>query len=521
MKHVFFLVVLLLLSMIGYCQNDIKVVTGEKPQSILGTTSGNGWMMSSTNSFLEINGQTLVYSKGFFFTKNAKRTFFSIDEQGNLKNRIELKLDSKKASYYFIDAVYMNNLVRIFFLNYEKGNKTVTFKYQDFDENSLNALGNAVEITTVENVKIEISSFVRPIVKQSNDKSKLLLEFSFDDISPQIYVFNNSMEKLFYKHIECPSGCDKAYISDREIDADGNFFLLFSVTPDSKKYKHRKIFLSKYSKQDKTALYTKELNKKTSSSTCDIKLDLEGNLIFAGFTSVDGNKGAKGYFLTKFNSNTGEIVNQVDEMFGSKFTYNGFSAAGGRKAFNNIGDISEKRLYKYSMKDVKIRENGQLTLISEESFRQSFATENSQGHSNGGRTVLSYGDIVVVNIDLKGSNNWVVKIPRNQFALADSEIGSFGRIVSKDKVYLIYNDNPKNLDRKSSDKIAKLTTKASGVATIVEIDQEGSFKQKLLLDPKQKGFLLNPHMCHQISNDKMLILLAKKYSVNWGVVVVD
>lgn len=81
-------------------------------------------------------------------------------------------------------------------------------------------------------------------------------------------------------------------------------------------------------------------------------------------------------------------------------------------------------------------------------------------------------------------------------------------MVKDDKLYLVFNDNEKNLTETKEDKVHSYNGKKS-VAMLVTMQDDGSWFQSALFDNKVEGILLRPKICQQI-NDNNTLLYAEK-----------
>ena len=84
--------------------------------------------------------------------------------------------------------------------------------------------------------------------------------------------------------------------------------------------------------------------------------------------------------------------------------------------------------------------------------------------------------------------------------------------VVDDKLYFVFNDNPKNIYDQVSGRTYSFNGKSSVVA-LVEMNMGGRYVREALFSNKDLGVLTRPKVCQQISDREMIIYgqIKKKY----------
>ena len=121
-------------------------------------------------------------------------------------------------------------------------------------------------------------------------------------------------------------------------------------------------------------------------------------------------------------------------------------------------------------------------------------------------TNYHYNDIIVVNIDASGQIVWANKIPKKQITRNDGGYhSSYVLSVVKDKLYFVFNDNPKNLVIEKEGKLKNIKIGKEAMAVIVEIDMEGNQKKKALFSARNSEAVARPKVCRQASDNVVII----------------
>jgi len=82
--------------------------------------------------------------------------------------------------------------------------------------------------------------------------------------------------------------------------------------------------------------------------------------------------------------------------------------------------------------------------------------------------------------------------------------------VAKGKMFFVFNDNPKNLHKKSNDqRIHNFTKGRESVVVLVTLNGQGEVKKEPLFQVRDTKTITKPKVCEQISRDQMIIYSEK------------
>ena len=79
-----------------------------------------------------------------------------------------------------------------------------------------------------------------------------------------------------------------------------------------------------------------------------------------------------------------------------------------------------------------------------------------------------------------------------------------------DKLFFVFNDNPKNLFLKPGDRVESFRRGKGSIAVLVELDNEGNQTREALYRASEAGILARPMVCTQISKNEMILFGQKK-----------
>jgi len=146
-------------------------------------------------------------------------------------------------------------------------------------------------------------------------------------------------------------------------------------------------------------------------------------------------------------------------------------------------------LYEYDLDRLILRDDGGVVLMAEQYYISTYsrsANFASDPYANNRREVVNnyhYNDIIIININPDGNIDWASKIPKQQTTSGDNGYySSYQPAVIKNKIYLFYNDNPKNLFKANTkkDKTHPFVINRDGVMVMAILNLNGDLKKAKL-----------------------------------------
>jgi hypothetical protein len=459
----------------------------------------------------------------------------------------ELDLDVKGKGRFVKDVVMLDR--RLWVLSYfynEKHEKTYLFA-QEINKSTLNLSKDMVKIAEQDqknNAKEDVFT-----VATSRDSSKIVVFNRQPNSKNQqdfsLAVFNSEFTELWSKDAKLPYSRKNFGIEDYQVDNQGNVYLLGIIyTEGSARLERRgkatyQYDIVAYRRDDSTTdshEYKVDM-KDRFVSDLSFKIGDDGDLICAGFYSDKGAKSVKGACFFKINPKTHDQTNISSRPFDFQFMTVNLSQKSKERAkiAAEKGDKeAEPELYDYSIDKLITRSDGGVIMVAEQYFIDERLRYNNNygygGYGGWGNTAyyspyssyydpygynrynnrqpdyyFNYNDIIVVNIQPDGEIAWSARIPKRQTSVNDfGQYSSYGMSIVADKLYFIYNDDPKNLDPRAK-KIATETPDKYSVVTIAEVDRNGAVKRSPLFQNKENGVVVRPKLSKQVGRRELAI----------------
>ncbi|WNJ16991.1 hypothetical protein [Pontibacter sp. G13] len=263
--------------------------------------------------------------------------------------------------------------------------------------------------------------------------------------------------------------------------------------------------------------------------------DAEGHVSGSGFYSqwsrggIVGYEGIAGTYFIRIDKFTGEVLTQTTAEFGKEFAGTILKE---KKA--EQGKLVPNRFYP---KEIIPRADGGAIMLAE----MYWAVDNQ---AIGVATVDHYyGPIIISNVNPDGTIEWVKSIPKLQNStelqidlgvlLLGTELNfgfSYWIRVSKDptvyhsyvvgmeedQIYLLFNDNPKNLDTQHYRDTKPLIGQIGVVPVVIEIRPDGSMIKENF-DRDKEQVVLRPGVTHQVGYGEVIIYGSKRKTDKFGI----
>jgi hypothetical protein len=458
----------------------------------------------------------------------------------------ELDLEVKGKARFIKDVVMLDR--RLWVLSYfynEKHEKTYLFA-QEINKSSFNLSKDMVKIAE-QDQKNDAKEDVFTVA-MSRDSSKLVVFNRQPNANRQqefsLAVFNSAFEELWSKEAKLPYSRKNFGVDEYQIDNQGNVYLLGIIYTEgsARLERHGKATyqydIVAYRRDDSTTdshEYKVDM-KDRFVSDLSFKIADDGDLICAGFYSDKGAKSVKGACFFKINPKTHDQTSISSRPFDFQFMTVNLSEKNKERAKAALerGDKgAEPELFDYSIDKLITRSDGGVIMVAEQYFidermRNNYNNYGYGGYGGWGNSAFyspyssyydpynrynnrqpdyyfNYNDIIVVNIQPDGEIAWSARIPKRQTSINDfGQYSSYGMSIVADKLYFVYNDDPKNLDPRAK-KIATETPDKYSVVTVAEVDRNGVVKRSPLFQNKEKGVVVRPKLSKQVGRREMAI----------------
>jgi len=332
------------------------------------------------------------------------------------------------------------------------------------------------------------------LIRYRNVPEKKRDAVNFDILGFQ--VFDQNMKKEWGKEVKMPYTEKEMNNLTFGVLSNGNAFMI------AQKNKNKKLELFTITN---AGLEITPLNISGDYYFMKLNLneDIDGNLICAGLYSEDGidikvSVGGFGSGGISYNTNgfvyfkmepTGNVLAFKDYEFSLELIQQYVS--------NRIKKRAEKRegQGKAGIEDLKLVEminqkDGSTVFVCE----RQYARNEMWGTDN--KTVYHYYNIVIMKVNSEGELVWIKKIPKNQAGVNGTGQMSIKYMEGDGYHYVLYVDNPKNLNISIDDAPATHKDGMGGFLTACKIDDEtGKYEKHTVLDMRN----IEGKVAHQFS----------------------
>lgn len=457
---------------------------------------------------------------------------YSNSMQLQTSKEIELPFDDKERS---IERFMIWKDKIVLFSSYF--DKKLKEKYLFVETINPNSLGTNHDMKRIDKFEVEKRKFQGDFSFTTSRNDKRLLEFAnlpYEKNAPETYyfqVFDEKLNKLWSNDVTLPYTDDLFSVENIRVDDNGYVYVMGVKFQEGKE--------RRASKRDGDPTYTYKLisyhynDGKVTPKEYDIKLkdkfitDMQyaitddGNIVVSGLYSKVGTYSIKGAFYLTVDAQSREIVKTSFKEFDFEFLTEHLSERKKKKAKKKEAKGKKSpELYQYDLQELILREDGGVVLIAEQFYIQVVTSSytDANGHTHTTTTYYyHYNDIVVVNINPQGEIEWNVRIDKQQTSTNDGGFfSSYTSHVKDDKIYIIFNDNPKNMFQSNSiDPTNKPKTRSfipykESVIAIVEINSDGYMKKDILVKTEKGEVVSRPKVAEQLTDDETILFAQRK-----------
>lgn len=512
MKNLFFLILLMLLPYLSFSQ-AVEIEWGEANKNesftnrILGETDYEVITLASRKEDFYIE----TYDKKTLKLKNSAP--FKLPKEMDKKTEIEkIHFFPETDKIVLFTSLYLDKTNNIYFYSIDtKANVSKSTLLLSIDVEKKGRKGRfGFDISIDENTVL-----VYHTSKLKKEKVKQV----------RVKVINSDVELVADMEDKIPMKDDKKelYVEDFTFDPNGYIHML--IVKPTKQYKD--FFFYTYDSNDgyKRKTYQVELDKDHIVNTIAFAINSQNNLVAAGyysdFAGVFRGLTIQGVFSFEYNPLDNRVLSKMLSPYNQKDYQNAY----GKQAKRFKKGIPPN----HYMRELILKSDGSLSLVSE--YYQ--VTQSSSGIVS--TVSYIYGDILVTDLDSKGNINWLQSIPKIQvftrpsLNISFSTSGGFATLgfsialmkdksvflsyllsVQEDKIYFVYNDNPKNLEIPLDEKPKIMKNLNKGTPTLISMDQTGFIKREALPGAKNDELVLRPRINKEVDSNTIYVYGNKK-----------
>ncbi len=415
----------------------------------------------------------------YSFKANFKTTFLQKNAGNNYDFQSKQELGKINGSWDLIPKPLISDK-KFGFISQSYSSKLLVTEYTEFDLQSHSFLPpvqvssgyTAISLSNKQNYFVELNDNINRVGSFSGKR-----KFSHEKVRVNFSVYNSDIEKLWTNSITFPFDDSQYEFNSVKINDAGEVFLFFTVYHTEK----RELFDQSGEKTADQVLYyiTKDdavqmaptfLSNFNKAGSFYFVSDQQGNNYLAGLyqDKEEGSINYQGFFLTQIKNGTfGEV---------KEYPFDREIADNYLKPDKN-GEIKPYRgTANLSIKNIQFGNDGSFTAFFDQSY--SYLKCNKDGCV----TMYVNQNIFISHAKLNGTGDWLIKIPKNQLGMIDSELGYFENY-TPEYSYLLFVDHADNFSLPQDESPKTHQSRRGGIMTVCRIDNKtGELEKKQLFD---------------------------------------
>lgn len=494
MNRTLFLCLVILSSILINAQNNIDVEFGsifknEKrqiPVDIIGQDE---------------NGYYILYSEGRFGQGDDMfLRKFNLDLTPSTKE-INLKSETYEGKFNSLGLTKLKNkITHVFYLLTDTGK---TYYYQNIDLTTFSLSPKKLITTILNDSKNARNSLSRFLI--SDDENTITLFYTIPNKNKEtakirVQTFDSDFNEKTSTYYSFPYNND--VLSYRRIftNSKNELFILckkydsYKVLNDENN--HRYEFQLYQIKNDQLGLLTTIRPDNVHLRSLNTTLINDEELALTGLYSEKDLYAMNGVYASKINLTNGEVIASKYNKFSADF----FSKLmeDGKKKNKAIAKYNEgKRAdQNYILKQTIKLDNNELLVLAEQVWSYSYNYAITYYHH----------DIAAVRLDHEGKIIWANKIGKRNDKPNVPIYNSYYPVCKKDKLYLLYNCNAKNLNHRKG-RLANYFNDFDRAFMATHVDlNTGDYNRQLLIKNEQlEGITIRPSLYNWIDDDTLLM----------------
>jgi hypothetical protein len=327
-----------------------------------------------------------------------------------------------------------------------------------------------------------------------------------------IASFDLHLNPIWKQNLDIPYKENRYEIEQIEIDENHRIFMLFKIILNKDQQKQKKLpnadyyfsllQLSESQNDDYLETVLNIENKNLYNMHLNVKMN-PGKILLTGlYFNAKGDLKPKGVYFTEFDKDSTnpsiiKIHPFADEFIPDFETESPFT------------DISENEPEIKLVDLIKAPDNGyyllgEYKLINETcmpDYRSSLMSCNYNYY---------YNDIFVFKYDSTGSLQRKLRIPKKQFTRNDGALhSSFSYGVLNNKLWLLYNDHPKNLKPKNPAHLLFMTDPKKSNLAVITVDDKGIVEKEFIINNDKKKTWCKPSIFFD-NQSQSIIMFSEK-----------
>jgi hypothetical protein len=478
-----------------YSSNNVEVQWGPLESRKLHTTHGEFIGFDST---------------GHYTIRNQKNKYWIAKYNVDMSREREVELNTVfyQKSFQLKFVVDLNDVFLGMIVMFDKNKGGTSYYIQQIDKNTLQFIGQPELISHEQNLVYKKIARAQISYQLSDDFSKILISYKLPSdadkqLKNKIIVVDCSAKKVLWtKEIKLPFEEKYVKVNNRLLSNNGGlYFVGKSKFNDYIVYVYQNDTIFDFP----VGFEDKKINEMRLVENKD------GNIIGAGFYSeAVNNYSIKGSFFIEIDKNTNEILQKSFMDFSIDFIKAYMTEREEKSIDKKLEKGKNVEMYQYSLDHFIKTQNGDFILVAEQYYSETRSYYSHACRCVQTYTVYFYNDIILVGISPKDGIKWMEKIPKNQVGQNPSNFG-YCIALTDDKVYIVYNNNPKNFEgpKSNNQNYFSYNGGASAVTlSTINIERNGYHDMEVLWYSSDiSGFTSPRRMAQQLDNNTLMMYI--------------
>lgn len=232
------------------------------------------------------------------------------------------------------------------------------------------------------------------------------------------------------------------------------------------------------------------------------------DIICMGFYSEYGSAGIKGAYYFSIDGDTRKVKEQKRSPFSLDLLTQNLKERQVERVKRKKEKGKDPELYHYTIDHIIVHAEGGITAIAEQNYVNTYTYTNANGTTVTTHTYYN-NDILIMRLEEDGELRWAERIGKLQVA-SRSTFSSYTMGLVNGNIYLIFNDNIKNLTREEGDGLFnfKLNNTFGGknaAVSIVEVSPDGQTDHRILFAGKDVETIIRASISQQVGKKEVLL----------------
>ncbi len=393
-------------------------------------------------------GKDNVKKSPLLLSSNFINVIYNFNAQLNFESSNIFTLKKHKEKEIKLEEIIMLDKEIIVFSSYYDKKEKKSFAYGQVLNTKGESKSDIVELGEIQAAKFRRKGFFDFVVS-ANFTSFLVYENppfeKYNNEKFKYKVYNKDLKIEWEAEIVLPFLDKEFAVHGYFLDANNNVYMIATILEELEKGVKRKNTDNPHGKKI-VLVYdpvTKELTEldlkmKSTQRPTEMAISVSDEAIkIVGFYADGKTISAKGVFFYEVSTQTKQIIKSEFKEFSKEFVS---YFVGDKKADKEYG------LFNYEIRDIVLHKDNSLSFVSEYyKYFERCHTDPKTGRQTCTHNYL-YHDIIVTRINPEGKVSWTTRVPKRQHTVNDNGYySSFAFGHKNGNIFLVYNDNPKNI----------------------------------------------------------------------------